>query len=342
MSASGSPAVSVILPTYNRASFLRQAFASIEAQTFRDWELVIVDDGSTDNSRALVEGLPSSLRDRSRYAYQQNGGAYAARNTGLDLARGEYIAFFDSDDEWLPHHLHDCQQTLGRHPDIDWVYGASRLVDDVTGAELAPSSFYVDGAPRAFRTLRTRAADGLHVFDEPDLISRILSGAGLYCGLQNSVIRRRVFDTLRFRADSRNEAEDQVFVIRTLAAGFRLGYFDRVHHVYHVHAENSSGSARGLPPAKQARIYEDLIRGFEELPQLVTLSSRQQRALRRKLAHEYFWHLGYETYWRAGRRGDALRAYRQAISLAPLRITYWKSYLSASLRASAASVRGRA
>src|SRR3970282_949827 len=58
VSASGSPSVTVILPTYNRASFLRQAFASIEAQTFRDWELVIIDDGSTDDTRALVEGLP--------------------------------------------------------------------------------------------------------------------------------------------------------------------------------------------------------------------------------------------------------------------------------------------
>jgi glycosyltransferase involved in cell wall biosynthesis len=337
-----SPSISIILPTYNRAAFLPTAFASIEAQTFRDWELIIVDDGSTDGTRAAVDSLPASTRERLRYVYRENGGAYAARNTGLDHARGELIAFFDSDDEWLPHHLHDCQRALARHPDVDWVYGASRLVDDATGAVLSPSSFYVEGAPRPFRALSVLATDGLHVFDDGDLITRILEGAGLFCGLQNSVIRRRVFEWLRFSADARNEAEDQVFVIRALAAGFRLGYFDNVHHVYHVHAGNSSGSARGLTAGKQARIYEDLIRGFEELPQLVTLTARQQRALEGKLAHEYFWHLGHETYWKAGRRRDAMRAYRTAMRLAPFRITYWKSYMTASLRVMAASVRGSA
>jgi tetratricopeptide (TPR) repeat protein len=174
--------------------------------------------------------------------------------------------------------------------------------------------------------------EGLHVLHEPDLISRILEGAGLFCGLQNSVIRRCIFERLRFRADARNEAEDQVFVIRALAAGFRLAYIDRVHHVYHVHSANSSGSARGLSPGRQARIYEDLIRGYEELETLVTLTPAQRRALRSKLANEYFWHLGYATYWRAGRRRDALRAYEHALRLWPFRLSYWKSYVAARLR----------
>jgi glycosyltransferase involved in cell wall biosynthesis len=327
-----SPALSVILPTYNRAAFLPQAFSSIDGQTFRDWELVVVDDGSTDGTRGIIESLPSPLGDRLRYVYQPNGGAYAARNTGLDHARGELIAFFDSDDEWLPYHLQDCWDALQRHADVHWVYGASRLVDDATGAELAPNSFYVDGRPRPFRRLRTHHRGALHVFDEPDLISRILGGAGLYAGLQNSVIRRGVFDRLRFHSEARNEAEDQVFLIRALFAGFRLAYFDRVHHVYHVHAANSSASARGLSMQRQARIYEDLIRGFEELPSLVPLTASQRRALNNKLAREYFWHLGYATYWKAGRRREAVRAYEQALKLAPLRLAYWKSYFAARLR----------
>jgi glycosyltransferase involved in cell wall biosynthesis len=327
-----TPAVSVILPTYNRADFLRRAFSSIHAQTFEDWELVVVDDGSTDGTAETVDALSAPIRSRTSYVYQPNGGAYAARNTGLDRARGQYIAFFDSDDEWLPHHLAECVRALACTPHAHWVYGASRLVDDTSGAELSASSFDVDGAPRPFRNLRCTTVDGLHLFEEPDLIYHILSGAGLFCGLQNSVIRRSVFDQLRFRADARNEAEDQVFVIRALAAGFRFGYFDNIHHVYHVHSANSSASARDIAPEKQARIYEDLIRGFEELPQLVKLTPRQFQALKHKLAHEYFWHLGCATYWRSGRRQDALRAYRHAIRLTPLRLTFWKSYLLAQLR----------
>lgn len=333
MTSPASPAVSIILPTYNRAAFLPQAFASIDAQSFRDWELVVVDDGSTDDTRGIIESLPLSLRDRLRYVYQPNGGAYAARNTGLDHARGELIAFFDSDDEWLPHHLRDCREALQRNPDVHWVYAASRLVDDATGAELASSSFYVNGQPRPFRRLRTRQRGELHVFDEPDLISRILEGAGLYAGLQNSLIRRGVFERLRFHSEARNEAEDQVFLIRALSAGCTLAYFDRVHHVYHVHAANSSASARGMSVEKQARIYEDLIRGFEELPSFVPLTARQRRALKDKLAREYFWHLGYATYWQAGRYSDAFRAYGHAIRLSPHRPSFWKSYLMARLRA---------
>jgi glycosyltransferase involved in cell wall biosynthesis len=332
VTARESPAVSIILPTYNRASFLPQAFASIDAQTFREWEIVVVDDGSTDGTREIVESLPPQLQARLRYVYRQNGGAYAARNTGLDVARGESIAFFDSDDEWLPHHLQDCVAALERHADIHWVYGASRLVDDATGAELAPNSFYVEGRARPFRRLRTSDRGELHVIQDPDLISRVLEGAGLFAGLQNSVIRRTVFANLRFRAEARNEAEDQVFLIRAIAAGFRLAYFDRVHHVYHVHEANSSGSARGLSVERQARIYEDLIRGFDELPSLVPLTPAQQRALNGKLAREYFWHLGYATYWNAGRRREAVRAYERALKLAPLNLRYWKSYLTARMR----------
>src|SRR5437762_11880112 len=98
------PAVSIILPTYNRSKFLPQALASIRGQTFADWELIVVDDGSSDDTGELVRALTADVRQSVRYGYQQNQGAYAARNTGLDLARGRYVAFFDSDDVWLPHH----------------------------------------------------------------------------------------------------------------------------------------------------------------------------------------------------------------------------------------------
>src|SRR5947208_8996196 len=83
------PAVSVILPTYNRAKFLPQAFASIKSQTFTDWELIVVDDGSTDDTRSVVEEQTRGWAQPVRYHRQENRGAYGARNAGLDLTRGE-------------------------------------------------------------------------------------------------------------------------------------------------------------------------------------------------------------------------------------------------------------
>ncbi|HEY8503179.1 MAG TPA: glycosyltransferase family A protein, partial [Gemmataceae bacterium] len=99
------PAVSIILPTYNRAKFLPQAFASIRSQQYTDWELIVVDDGSTDDTRAVVQELSKDVPQPVRYVYQDNQGPAGARNKGLDLASGKYVAFFDSDDVWLPHHL---------------------------------------------------------------------------------------------------------------------------------------------------------------------------------------------------------------------------------------------
>jgi len=95
------PLVSVIIPTYNRAHFLPDAIESVLAQTYKNWELIVVDDGSTDNTREVVARFGGQVC----YLYQENKGCGAARNTGIEYARGEYIALLDSDDVWYPDKL---------------------------------------------------------------------------------------------------------------------------------------------------------------------------------------------------------------------------------------------
>src|SRR6187399_2292397 len=121
----GPPRVSIILPTFNRAAFLPKALAAITSQTYDNWELIIVDDGSSDASGEIVRDLAPTIPQAIHYTWQKNAGAYAARNRGLDLARGAYMAFYDSDDLWMPHHLMRCVQALDDNADVDWVYGAS-------------------------------------------------------------------------------------------------------------------------------------------------------------------------------------------------------------------------
>src|SRR5689334_14515250 len=94
------PLVSVIIPTYNRAGLLPSAIASVIAQTFADWELIIVDDGSTDNTAETVQ--PGLHEARLRYVPRPNLGRSAARNFGASLAHGQWLAFLDSDDRYLP------------------------------------------------------------------------------------------------------------------------------------------------------------------------------------------------------------------------------------------------
>ncbi|MBK8348621.1 MAG: glycosyltransferase family 2 protein [Saprospiraceae bacterium] len=108
------PFFSIIIPTYNRAHTIRRPVDSIIAQTFTDWELIIVDDGSTDDTKEIVE----SYKDpRIRYVWQENQERSAARNHGISLAKGEWICFQDSDDKYLPEHLQVLYDGIQTYPD---------------------------------------------------------------------------------------------------------------------------------------------------------------------------------------------------------------------------------
>lgn len=108
---SGMPQVSVVIPTHNRAGVLGRSIRSVLGQTHHDLDLVIVDDGSTDNTRDMVAQFHDG---RVKYVqHETNRGCAAARNTGIAIATGDYLAFNDSDDEWLPHKLERQLQVLG-------------------------------------------------------------------------------------------------------------------------------------------------------------------------------------------------------------------------------------
>lgn len=102
----------MIIPTFQRREFVRRAVASVLTQSYRDFELIVVDDGSTDGTREAL----APFADRLRYIRQENRGTAAARNAGLAVAEGEIVAFLDSDDRWLPHHLDVLIEIFGRHP----------------------------------------------------------------------------------------------------------------------------------------------------------------------------------------------------------------------------------
>lgn len=126
------PAVSVIIPTRNRAGWLPRAVASVLGQTYPDFEIIIVDDGSGDSTAATVTGIKDP---RVRYvANRTSMGAAAARNRGITMARGEYIGFLDDDDEWLPAKLQKQMDAFGDSPpSLGLVYTGSAVVSGRTG-----------------------------------------------------------------------------------------------------------------------------------------------------------------------------------------------------------------
>jgi len=122
--------VSVIIPSYNRAVYLERALHSVLGQTCPADEIIVVDDGSTDNTRKIITGLCQSIQ----YCYQDNKGVSAARNKGIQQANGQWLAFLDSDDEWLPAKLEKQLAVARQHPsnhiihtDEIWIRNGKRV-----------------------------------------------------------------------------------------------------------------------------------------------------------------------------------------------------------------------
>lgn len=122
------PTVSVLISTYNRAGWLAEAIASVRAQTFQDWELIVVVDGSTDDTVERLQRLASD-EPCLRIVTQLHQGLSAGRNTGIRAARGELIAFLDDDDRWMPEKLEREVEHLRRHPEAGGVFVAANLID---------------------------------------------------------------------------------------------------------------------------------------------------------------------------------------------------------------------
>ncbi len=119
----GRPKVSVIIPTFNCAKYLPEAIESVLAQTYTDCEVIVMDDGSTDNTNQVV----ATYRDRVRYFYQENRGVGSARNTGIRYAQGDYVVFLDADDVLLPDKLETQASFLDQNANVDIVYSDGLL-----------------------------------------------------------------------------------------------------------------------------------------------------------------------------------------------------------------------
>lgn len=114
-----TPLVSIILPTYNRSSWLPQSIGSVISQTYRSWELIVWDDGSMDNTRDVVFSYQDN---RVNYYYDDNHGKSYALNKSLSLANGQYIAILDDDDQWFPEKLSQQVEAMEKHPEVDLLF----------------------------------------------------------------------------------------------------------------------------------------------------------------------------------------------------------------------------
>jgi glycosyltransferase involved in cell wall biosynthesis len=198
-----TPQVSVIMIFLNAEPFLEEAIGSVLAQTYDHWELLLVDDGSSDASTARARWAAAQAPGRVRYlehAHHQNHGMSASRNLGLSRAQGHYIAFLDADDVWVPHTLAEQVSRLESTPEAAMVYGPARWWYSWTGHP-------ADGARDCLQPL---AFPPDRVIEPPQLLIRFLQNHQLYTPT-GMLARRTVIDRVGgFEASFRGLYEDQV------------------------------------------------------------------------------------------------------------------------------------
>jgi len=133
---SSNPKISVILPTYNRAHLLPQAIDSVLNQTYKNTEILVIDDHSEDNTREIVFSLQKRYQNIFYFKNEHRKGVSGARNTGLEKATGDFITFLDSDDLWMKHHLQESAEILTKYPAADMLFRAYTIYDLADNKEL--------------------------------------------------------------------------------------------------------------------------------------------------------------------------------------------------------------
>lgn len=238
MSDALSPVVSVVMPAYNAEKYLGAAIESVLAQTDPRWELLIVNDGSTDGTAEVASRYTAP---RVSVFHQENGGEAAARNTALRHSRGRYIAFLDADDEYVPDHLQTTVAYLEANRKVDAVY---------------TDGHYVDAGGRRLCLLSSRRRGPFQgdLFEETVRSSDVF-GPPSAVVLRADVIRGRdlYFDTgILF-------APDWDFLAR-FAEASHVGYLDRIGCLYRIHQTNHSITNHGRRAVPLARCREKAIK----------------------------------------------------------------------------------
>jgi glycosyltransferase involved in cell wall biosynthesis len=240
------PRVSVIVIFYQAERFLREAIDSVLGQSYSSWELLLVDDGSSDGSVAIAADAVRLAPDRIRVLQHEGGanrGMGASRNLGIRNARGEFIAFLDSDDVWMREKLADQIEVLDREPDAALVYGRTRIWRSwEPGDAAARSDFYYELGVEPGRR-----------YDPPRLFNLLIRNRHQSPTTCNAIVRRSLIERIGGFEDAfRGMFEDQAFFAKALLAA--PAFVDgRVWALYRQHPASCSAAVAGTPEEREAR-----------------------------------------------------------------------------------------
>lgn len=293
------PLVSIVVPTYNSARYLGRMIDSVGDQTVEDWELIIVDGQSADGTRALIDDYRPRLLDRLVFIEQPNQGCNAARNTGIDAAHGRFIAFLDSDDEFLPGKLERQLDLFERCPELGLAYSDFSYVD-LDGQP--HESMFDDRRSLARKVPSTEVAPGMHVCDE-NLIEYLIQD--YFIATIVGMVRREILsDDIRFHTENWYGFCEWMFyleIVRRCRAGYVDEPLSRCHFV--------DGSITRTSRIRNSLDHRDLLRTMES--RFADCSPTVRHAVRKQLAATCR-QLGMHAY-KSAEYAPAIRYFREAL-----------------------------
>ena len=231
------PRVSIIMPTFNSASFLFETIKSILSQTFNDFELIVVDDSSTDNSSEIINEF-NDLRIQYIRLGKNHGGPSKPRNIGIVEADGEYIAFFDSDDIMLPEKLEHSVAVLDRYSEISVVFSDCLRFSD--SGEIYPNTLLQDYSGLR-NLLKESIEDDFFILTSTDAFHNLFCEN--YIPTSSVMVRKNDFDPVGLFDEELINGDDKDMWLR-LSSCYSFGFIDKPLHKYRVRV--GSVSNRGV------------------------------------------------------------------------------------------------
>ncbi len=220
------PVLSVIIPTFNRPDFLRQCVASLRRCGYPNLEIIVVDDGSTEDIAAVAREFEPACK----YLRQENQGPAAARNFGFKQAKGRYVAFLDSDDQWLPDTARKVIDFFEKHPEVDMVFAEARMGNPDEGYQPWIESA---GEDEFFQLPCRLEAEGVRILEKTALFKRMLVRNPVFIGAV--VLRREAFERAGMFDTELCGAADWELWLR-MAGRMQLAFFPEPLAIYTRHA----------------------------------------------------------------------------------------------------------
>lgn len=289
------PTVSVIIPAYNAENYILETIESILTQSYKDFEIIVVDDKSTDNTKNIVMQIAS---DKIRYFCldENHSGPSRPRNIGIKLALGKYIAFCDSDDLYTPNRLKSAVNFLESNGDLGMIFTDEQQFDDKTGKELGN---FLHGYNLFHSLSKKKINENLYIIKSEDAFNCLFyENYILTCGV---TCRRSIFTKIGYFDESLTNGDDRDMWFR-ITRKFSIGFIDDIGFRYRVREGSISGRGPELAVNRSKVIQKQINEG---------LPLRLQNRCRQIIAANTYG-IGY-YYQKEGKMSDARKYYIDSI-----------------------------